>query len=713
MKKDNGSHPATHEPAGGTLSRRTLSALGLAGMVAAGGQLLAPSVAQAESRRPEDERRPARRNPQGDPVDTVARLRRTRGSAGQWVWLSAYHGDQIGRGGGDLYWDAASTERDNGGTVFAVEGVATGRWKRPTTNRLDLTWFGWTGRGTGNDSPLVQEAVNALPTGGVIEAGPGKIRLEQTVTVDRVPITFQGAGASDNVDYSTQYVVATGTADGFRLSGARGGGMRDLQVRGEGLTGGYLLATERSGTDGNYMLSFANVRFRDGHNGMALRACNTVRFVNCVWNGFVGEQVILLNGVGDGSRADPVEFVECGIAAGTGNDNTDNLVIDGLGGSIKFISTALLFGRHGLWLRNTTGQATPKFLYFEGGGFENGHGVPVLLDAGAQVHFANTYISADNEHDDVRIGTGFAGSATFVGCVLRGCGRNGLDIASTRVTVTGCLIGNNGRTAHPAFSRAVERVAANPSGDVRVTTAVPHGWETEDRITVSDVTGSTEANGKRRITVVGPTEFDLVGVRFERAYTGGGSAYRNGAGINIRSTASRVVITGNVIGALADGISRQDYGIVNDAADVLVTSNDLAGNTTGAYLITGAQSTQTRFVGNKGVEQIDGWLSAQLVGPLADGLYDLRDFFYLDGQRIRITKVTRKLASGGCNVRLDLDGTSAGGPTFAVSTQLQSTNANPPFALDSVGAPRRLQLRVSGAAAAQGLEVQFAYQLIS
>jgi hypothetical protein len=228
------------------------------------------------------------------------------------------------------------------------------------------------------------------------------------------------------------------------------------------------------------------------------------------------------------SPVPPTPRPPSGIAAGTGNTTTDNVVIDGLGGSIKFFATAVLFGRHGLWLKNTTGGSYPKFVYFEGGGFENGHGTPVLLDAGAQAQFANVYISADNEHDNVRINPGFTGSATFTGCIIRGCGRNGLDVASTRVTVTGCLIGNNGRTAHPSFARTISGAAAGPAGRTRVTTAGDHGWETGDRITVSGVAGTTEANGKWKIEVISPTQFDLP-VTFSHGYGGGGSAYRHGA----------------------------------------------------------------------------------------------------------------------------------------------------------------------------------------
>lgn len=522
---------------------------------------------------------------------------------------------------------------------------------------------------------------------------------------------LEGAGSTDHDSYATQLIIATGTADGIRLSGVRGGGIRNMQLRGEGLTGGAMIVTERRGGTGNYMLTYMNVRFKNGFNGITLRACNTIRFQNCVWSGFNGEQVILLNGEANTSRADPVEFVQCGIAAGSDSPNTDNLVIDGLGGSIKLIATAVLFGRHGIWLRNRTGESGPKFLYFEGGGFENAHGVPVLLESGTHAQFSNTYISSDSEQDNIRIDPTFTGIVTINSCVIRGCGRNGIDIGSSRVTVTGCLIGNNGRTAHPAFARTIAAVSAGLSGQIRMTTAGEHGWEDGDRITVQEVGGAVEANGKWRIAVVAPNQFDLLQSSYTNAYTGGGTAWRNGAGIHIRPSATRVVVTGNAVGSLPDGVSRQDYGIVCEASDVLVSDNDLNGNQAGPVLLLAQPSAGTLLSGNKGMPPgIDGWLSVSLPGTVADGLYDLGELLYADGQRLLIVKSVRKLAAGSCQIRFDADGGDAGGGGLATSASLVSEAIAAPYTVDGTTAPKRLQLRVSGASGAAGLEVQFGYR---
>ena len=682
----------SHPPA--RLSRRTLSVLGVTGLATA----VAAQPAHAAGKKP------ALTAATGV-AGTVADLRTTPGTTdGEQLLLLGY--TTPGLGGGLVYWDAAATEPDDGGTVFAVTGTATGRWKRPRSNELDLSWYGVTGAGTTDDSVRLQNAVNALPAGGTITMGPGTIRLEHTITVKRVPIVFQGAGASDEFTSGTQILLATGSADGFVLSGVHGGGFRDLQIHGESLTGGAMIRTQQESGVGNYLLSFSDCRFMDGYNGIILRSANTIRFRNCVWNGFSGQQVILLNGQNNVSRADPVEFVQCAVAAGTANPGVDNVVIDGQGGSIKFIATAILFGRHGIWMRNTTTEGLPKFLYFEGGGFENGHGVPVLLDAGAQAQFINTYISADNAEDAVRVGVGFTGTATFANSVIRGCGRHGIDIASTRITVTGCLIGNNGRMAHPSFAQQITGVTSSAAG-VRITTAAPHTWETDDRVTLQDVGGATGLNAAWPIAVVDATSFDLVGAALNQPWTSGGVVFRNGSGINLRSTASRIVLNGNAIGGLADGVNRQEYGIVNRSTDVLAASNELTGNVTGAYLAYAA----ARFTGNKGVEQTDGWLTLRLSAAVADGLFDFSDLLYVDGRPIRVTRVVRAVSAGSCQIRLETNGTPLGGAAIDVTTTAQTTKLATPIPIDGTTAPVRLQVRVTNSTSASGLTVQFGYQV--
>lgn len=56
-------------------------------------------------------------------------------------------------GGGDFYWDSASIETEDGGTIFQITGVTTGRWKRAeTATFVSVRWFGAKGDGTTDDT---------------------------------------------------------------------------------------------------------------------------------------------------------------------------------------------------------------------------------------------------------------------------------------------------------------------------------------------------------------------------------------------------------------------------------------------------------------------------------------------------------------------------------------------------------------------------------
>jgi len=75
------------------------------------------------------------------------------------------------------------------------------------------------------------------------------------------------------------------------------------------------------------------------------------------------------------------------------------------------------------------------------------------------------------------------------------------------------------------LSRAI--TGAVTHGGLIQITAAAHGFNTEDRITITGVGGTVEANAaKWRITVTGVNTFDLQGSTFTNAYTSGGTAVR-------------------------------------------------------------------------------------------------------------------------------------------------------------------------------------------
>lgn len=72
---------------------------------------------------------------------TFSDLRTKAPSQSRFVTLYE-HRSGFKLGGGSFVWDATSTAADNGGTVAAVTGIATGRWVRTGYSALDAAMFG-------------------------------------------------------------------------------------------------------------------------------------------------------------------------------------------------------------------------------------------------------------------------------------------------------------------------------------------------------------------------------------------------------------------------------------------------------------------------------------------------------------------------------------------------------------------------------------------
>lgn len=179
--------------------------------------------------------------PQGGNVKTHALVRfsdvinmRTNAGVldGQVVYLAGH--TQEGVGGGVFFWDASSTDTDDNGTIFAVGGVATGRWKRIIDGAICLDWFG--ALPETDVSNALEDAIiaaNALAYQGgnayfdasnvTIEVAPGKryYTSREITFLPRVDIVCNGVTLFEAMTDKTHMFLNGNQVVNFRLEGLR------------------------------------------------------------------------------------------------------------------------------------------------------------------------------------------------------------------------------------------------------------------------------------------------------------------------------------------------------------------------------------------------------------------------------------------------------------------------------------------------------------
>lgn len=95
---------------------------------------------------------------------------------------------------------------------------------------------------------------------------------------------------------------------------------------------------------------------------------------------------------------------------------------------------------------------------------------------------------------------------------------------TTRYGITPSAATGTGITLTVDNSVSVTGAANNGSGLIRIT-AASHGFSNGERVHISGVTGTTEANGYWTISNVATNTFDLVGSTFTNAYSAGGTVF--------------------------------------------------------------------------------------------------------------------------------------------------------------------------------------------
>lgn len=98
-----------------------------------------------------------------------------------------------------------------------------------------------------------------------------------------------------------------------------------------------------------------------------------------------------------------------------------------------------------------------------------------------------------------------------------------LPVNAAQTTLTPSAASGAGITISTTLSVAITGAANNGAGAIRITSA-NHGWKTGDKIDITGILGTTEANATWTVTRVNANTYDLNGSTFANAYVSGGTA---------------------------------------------------------------------------------------------------------------------------------------------------------------------------------------------
>ncbi len=165
-------------------------------------------------------------------VNSIADLKALRAGVFQCVQLLGYYAPGDG-GGGEFYWDASSSEADNGGTIIIpASNPATGRWKRLVNVPLSVKWFGAKGNNL-DDTNAIEAAIAVIPSsGGSIIFPMGMYKITKNIML---PATI-----SANFDRGAMLNPASGVT--VTVNSEIRAGLYQIFTTGAGLVRGFFNA---------------------------------------------------------------------------------------------------------------------------------------------------------------------------------------------------------------------------------------------------------------------------------------------------------------------------------------------------------------------------------------------------------------------------------------------------------------------------------------
>lgn len=305
----------------------------------------------------------------------------------------------------------------------------TGGWTCSNSIPLSVVWEGADPTGVTDSTAAINAA---LATCASIYFPPGTYKTSATLTIT-CSQKVEGAGRNSTIiepSSGTFDIVSCSTSGGYI-----GTLFENFSINGTNVTGG-------NGLTVNNCNKFVgeHLQFSGPYNGIYVTHQNNVDFVDVNFDNIKGSYGIFWDG--RSGVVSNVMRLERITGSGSGTIYPDGIVLDGHVATLDGFSVAWTNVGHGLWLKNTTSTQIPQFVNMYSFQVDPSNAENVRTDAGASIHFTDSYLHASATADNVYVASGvnifsFTGGQSF-GSVTGNC----FNLNGSNATIQGAVISN-------------------------------------------------------------------------------------------------------------------------------------------------------------------------------------------------------------------------------------------------------------------------------